>query len=269
MKIEGVSLIISTYNWPEALKLCLNSILRQTVLPSEVIISDDGSDERTAELIRYFAKKAPFPILHEWHEDRGFRKTIILNKTILRSSYPYIIQIDGDVFVDPHFIEDHLDMAEEGCFIRGTRALLTAHMTKHLLSGSKLPFVTKLLIGLTQPTNALRLPLFLAHLVARRESSGRRVKGCNMAFWKKDLINVNGYDNTLQGWGHEDEELSWRLVNSGIRKKIVKFSAIAYHLFHKWLPRDEELRHVQCLNMVREKRISQALNGLKELGDNK
>ena len=89
MKIEGVSLIISTYNWPEALKLCLNSILRQTVLPSEVIISDDGSDERTAELIRYFAKKAPFPILHEWHEDRGFRKTIILNKTILRSSYPY------------------------------------------------------------------------------------------------------------------------------------------------------------------------------------
>lgn len=265
MKIEGVSLIISTYNWPEALKLCLSSVLRQTVLPSEVIISDDGSDEKTAALIRHFAEKAPFPILHEWHEDRGFRKTIILNKTIQRTSYPYIIQIDGDIFVDPHFIEDHLAMAEEGCFIRGTRALLSAHTTKYLLSGAKFSFLTKLLIDITQPTNALRLPLFIAQLVARRELSGRRVKGCNMAFWKKDLVIVNGYDNTLQGWGHEDEELSWRLVNSGIQKKIVKFSAIAYHLYHKWLPRDEEAHHVLCLNEVKGKRISQTPNGLREL----
>lgn len=145
------------------------------------------------------------------------------------------------------------------------RALLTAHMTKYLLSGAKLPFVTKLLIGLTQPTNALRLPLFIARLIARRELSGRRVKGCNMAFWRKDLIMVNGYDNTLRGWGHEDEELSWRLVNYGIRKKIVKFSAIAYHLFHKWLPRDEEIRHVQRLNAVKEQHISQTDNGLNEI----
>lgn len=268
MKIEGVSLIISTYNWPEALKLCLESVLRQTVLPSEVIISDDGSDERTAELIRRFAEKAPFPILHIWHEDRGFRKTIILNKAILRSSYSYIIQIDGDVFVDPYFVEDHLNMAEEGCFIRGTRALVAVHTTKKLLSGDNFPTITRILIGLTQPTNALRLPLILAQLVARRELSGHRVKGCNMAFWKKDLIAVNGYDNTLQGWGHEDEELSWRLVNSGIRKKIVKFSAIAYHLFHKWLPRDEEIQHVQCLQTVKENHISQTSNGLKELEEN-
>lgn len=265
MKIEGVSLIISTYNWPEALKLCLESVLRQTVLPSEVIISDDGSDERTAELIRRFAEKAPFPILHIWHEDRGFRKTIILNKAILKSSYSYIIQIDGDVFVDPYFVEDHLNMAEEGCFIRGTRALLTPRTTKSLLLGGGFPFITKLLIGLTQPTNALRLPQLIAQVVVRKELSGHRVKGCNMAFWKKDLIAVNGYDNTLQGWGHEDEELSWRLVNSGIRKKIVKFSAIAYHLFHKWLPRDEEDRHVRCLNAVKKQRSSKTNNGLEEV----
>ena len=51
-----ISLIIATYNWPEALRLCLDSILRQTILPSEIIIADDGSDERTTKLIHEFTK---------------------------------------------------------------------------------------------------------------------------------------------------------------------------------------------------------------------
>ena len=37
-----VSLVISTYNWKEALGLCLLSVTRQTVIPTEVIIADDG-----------------------------------------------------------------------------------------------------------------------------------------------------------------------------------------------------------------------------------
>ena len=65
-----ISLIIATYNWPEALRLCLKSILKQTILPTEIIIADDGSDERTAKLIHDFAQKVSFPIFHEWHEDK-------------------------------------------------------------------------------------------------------------------------------------------------------------------------------------------------------
>ena len=102
-----ISLIIATYNWPEALRLCLDSILRQTILPSEIIIADDGSDERTTKLIHEFTQNASFPIFHEWHEDRGFRKTIVLNKAISKASSSYIIQIDGDIIASPNFIEDH------------------------------------------------------------------------------------------------------------------------------------------------------------------
>ena len=47
----STSLIISTYNWPEALSLCLESVLHQTVLPDEVIIADDGSRDVTRRLI--------------------------------------------------------------------------------------------------------------------------------------------------------------------------------------------------------------------------
>lgn len=105
-----------------------------------------------------------------------------------------------------------------------------------------------------QPTNALRLYPMIAKFVTRKELSGKRVKGCNMSFWKKDLIGINGYDNNLQGWGHEDEELSWRLVNSGIEKKIIKFSAIAYHLYHKQLSRKEEPHHREFMKTIKEQK---------------
>jgi len=47
-----VALIITTYNWPEALRVTLRSVLRQTRLPDEVVIADDGSDTRTAETVQ-------------------------------------------------------------------------------------------------------------------------------------------------------------------------------------------------------------------------
>lgn len=260
-----ISLIIATYNWPEALKLCLNSVLRQTILPSEVIIADDGSDERTEKLIHDFTQKVSFPIIHEWHEDKGFRKTIVLNRAIRRASSPYIIQIDGDIIATPHFIEDHIRMAEEKCFIRGTRANLNAEITISTLDKGKLSTTNKLQLIMKQPTNALRLYPIIAKFATRKELSGRRVKGCNMSFWKKDLIAINGYDNNLQGWGHEDEELSWRLVNLGRQKKIIKFSAIAYHLYHKQLSRKEEPYHRDFMQKIKEEKITRTNNGLEEI----
>lgn len=47
-----ISLIISTYNRPEALRLSLMSAKVQTRIPDEVIIADDGSKENTRELIK-------------------------------------------------------------------------------------------------------------------------------------------------------------------------------------------------------------------------
>ena len=46
-----VSLIISTYNSPKALDLCLMSVLQQSVLPDEVLIADDGSNEETRKIV--------------------------------------------------------------------------------------------------------------------------------------------------------------------------------------------------------------------------
>lgn len=52
-----VTLIISTYNRPEALKLCLLSAFRQKLLPDEIIIGDDGSSSETKLMIDSLRKK--------------------------------------------------------------------------------------------------------------------------------------------------------------------------------------------------------------------
>ncbi len=255
-----VSLLISTYNWPSALDLCLKSVLVQTKLPDEIVIADDGSKDETRELIASFQKISPIPIVHVWHEDLGFRKSLILNRALAVVSGEYIIQVDGDVILNRHFIDDHLSVAAKGCFIRGTRASVSEEESKRLLVDKSIS-LTPFSKGVNHRLNAIRLPF----AISRKEADGGKVKGCNMAFWKDDVLAVNGYNNDLQGWGHEDEELSWRLVNSGVTKKIVKMHAVVYHIFHKLASRESLDLHDDVLARCKSEHIAYAENGYAQI----
>ncbi|MFA6085091.1 glycosyltransferase family 2 protein [Mucilaginibacter sp.] len=259
------SLIISTYNWPGALEVCLLSVLAQKHLPDEVIIADDGSAGETRQLIARYAEKFPVPVHHVWHEDMGFRKTIVLNKGVHKSKYDYIVQVDGDVILDKHFIADHLASAEPGAFVRGTRAMLTPERTKEVLDNKDIN-ISWLSTGIKHRNNALRL-FALRALGARKKMSSNSVRGSNLAFWKADFIRINGYDNDLQGWGHEDEELAARFINAGIIKKIIKLCAVQYHLYHKVSNKDNEPGQRQTVERVKEQNIQQTKNGYGQVSN--
>ncbi|NSL89160.1 glycosyltransferase family 2 protein [Chitinophaga solisilvae] len=230
-----ISLLISTYNWPAALALCLNSIKSQTILPNEVIIADDGSKEDTRDLINAIRQDFPVPVVHVWQEDKGFRLAQIRNKGIAQSTSDYLIQIDGDLILDKHFVEDHMALAEEGFFITGSRALLSSRITNQLLQHKKIN-VSYRSTPFSHIFNALRFPLLSKFLSKRYKVNGRHkyyVKGCNMSFWKKDLITVNGYDENFTGWGMEDNDIAVRLLNAGVEKKFIKMGGVAFHLYHR------------------------------------
>ena len=103
-----LTLIITTYNWPDSLLLVLKSILNQTVLPDEIIIADDGSGSETRELISKFKKDTNLNIIHSWQDDIGFRAAKSRNNAIIESTGDYIVLIDGDVILHPNFLEDHI-----------------------------------------------------------------------------------------------------------------------------------------------------------------
>ena len=77
-----ISLIVTTYNRPDALTLVFNSIENQVMKPFEVIVADDGSDERTKRVIEGYINKSSFKIIHSFQIDKGFRASKSRNKAI-------------------------------------------------------------------------------------------------------------------------------------------------------------------------------------------
>ena len=124
-----VSVIITTYNNPSFLKKVLDGFLYQKKTPHELIIADDGSGQDTAQLIKSFSGIAPFPVLHVWQENKGFRAARIRNKAINQSSGEYIILLDGDCIINSAFISDHVTMSEKRVFIQGKRILVNKNAT--------------------------------------------------------------------------------------------------------------------------------------------
>src|SRR5206468_3035926 len=90
-----LSLIISTYDQPTVLAKVLRGVSRQTRLPDEVFIADDGSGPRTRELIQQWKREVQFPVHHVWHPHDGFRKVILLNRAAAAAKGEYLIFLDG------------------------------------------------------------------------------------------------------------------------------------------------------------------------------
>jgi len=244
MTNPSCTLVTPTYNWPEALELLLLSLLRQTVMPSEVIIADDGSREETKKLITDFQKKFPIPLIHIWHEDLKNRKPTIMNKAIAKAKYDYIIEIDGDIIMNPHFVEDHLTFAEKGHYLYGSRVNIKEKILPELFSKKILDF-NLFSKGIKKRGRTIRFP-FLMNFVKSVDQRSRKLRGCNMSFWKEDFIKINGFNENLVGWGIDDSEMIQRMHNLGIKGKRLKFSGIAYHIYHK----EQSKSHLEINNEI-------------------
>jgi glycosyltransferase involved in cell wall biosynthesis len=226
-----ISLIITTYNRSDALLLVLKSVERQRKVPFEVIIADDGSDKKTQKLILNFKLSTTLNIIHSFQSDKGFRAARSRNKAISKANCEYIVLIDGDMILHHNFIYDHYKNARSGYFVQGTRVLLSQSKAKEICENNTLSinFLSK---GLINRKNAVYSNL-LSFIFSKNKNFLKGIKTCNVAFYREDCINVNGFNNKFEGWGREDSEFFARLMNKGINRKTLRFNAIQYHLWHK------------------------------------
>ena len=261
-KYPSSTLVISTYNWPEALELVLLSLINQTVLPSEVIIADDGSTEKTKNLIEVFKNKTTIPITHVWQEDNGFQKSIIMNKAIAIAKNDYIIEIDGDIIMDENFIKDHLTFAKKGNYLFGSRVNIQENLLKSLYQ-NKLTAFNFFSKGIKKRTRTIRIPL-LMQFSSETEIMSSKLRGCNVSFWKDDFIKINGYNESLTGWGKEDSEMIQRLHNIGIKGKRLKFAGIVFHIYHNELSKNRLEINNKIERETQEMKIKFAEKGINQ-----
>jgi glycosyltransferase involved in cell wall biosynthesis len=257
-----VSLIITTYNRPDALAMVLESVNIQSIRPDEIIIADDGSDNSTKKCIVSFQNSSSLRVLHSWQEDKGFRAAKSRNKAIALSSSQYIILVDGDVILHKNFIEDHINNAESGFFIQGTRVLLSNEASKKTLKKNKIDF-SFFQKGLKNRKNLIR-SVYLSRLFSKKGVQLTGIKTCNLSFYKLDAIKINGFNNNIEGWGREDSDFAVRLLNSGVNRKNVRFSLVQYHLWHQPSKKIQLPINNSILQESIDKKLKWCENGLKK-----
>lgn len=226
-----VSLIISTYNKPAYLEQVFESILQLNNYPDEVIVADDGSTSETAHLIERYQSGFPVPLIHVWQEDKGFRLSRSRNNGILQSSGDYLIFIDDDLILHPKFISDHRKYAAKGCFYCGSRVRLGKAKTLAIMNHHRyvVSFWEK---DIQSRINAIRIP-FLHTIIKGPGYTYKRLRGCHMAFWKEDLVKINGFDERYTSWGREDSDIAMRMMHAGVKRINLKWAAVCYHMYHK------------------------------------
>jgi len=224
--------VIASYERPAALAQALASCGRQTRVPHELIVADDGSGPAIAGLVAAFGQAAPFPVRLVRQEHAGFRAGRVRNIAIAQTACDYVILLDGDMVVHPHFVADHLRAARPGHWTQGVRIPLDAGATARLLQTGVAPGFWARGVDLRRRAYAWHAPRIAAPL-DRAANVVVSVKSGNQGFWRADLLRVNGFDEDLTGWGSEDKELCARLRHAGIRRQTLVFAAIAWHLAHR------------------------------------
>ena len=267
---QTISVVITTYNRPDALEAVVEACFLQDDKNFEIIIADDGSTANTRDCIERLAARSPVPLKHVWQPDDGFRAAMARNRGTLAATGDYIIFLDGDCVPQRDFIRRHRALAQPGFLVSGSRILLSQRLTERALREhidvAGMSVGERLRHRLSGDMNKviqtmLRWP-DLGRV--RRKFSWRRIKSCNLAVWKSDLVTVNGFDESFTGWGHEDSDLVVRLFHAGVLRKDGALATEVLHLWHREAQRDQESSNRKIVLERAANGTTQATVGLRE-----
>ena len=265
-----ISLIVTTYNRPDALEAVVEGCFTQTDKDFEIIIADDGSTDETRECVARLKARSPVPLQHVWQPDAGFRLAMARNRGIEAASGEYVVILDGDCVPQANFIAQHRKLARRGFMVTGSRILVGPEFTQRVLaeklSLQSLGLADKFRLRAAGNVNKLLQLLVTLPDIGREKKhfSWRRIKGCNMAMWRSDLEMVNGFDESFLGWGHEDSDMVVRLFNAGVMRKDGAFATEVFHLWHQEAQRDQASSNRKIVLERAVDKTTQAAKGLRD-----
>lgn len=274
--IVRTEVIVSTYNNPMALNYVLLALASQRDADFSVCVADDGSGKLTHTLLESWSHRlGPIPLRHIWQPDDGFRKNTILNKAIKTSQADYLIFIDGDCIARQDFIACHMARRTEGAFLSGGMIRLPDRSTlalseQGIVSGEvfRLNWIVAQ-IGLRKLSALLKaavLPTMVARMLEWLTPVKHTWNGANSSAWRRDLIAVNGFDESLR-YGAEDVEMGVRLNNHGIVGQHIRYSTCLLHIEHLRGYADANIvqRNKAYVREVRKSGIDWTANGIVKL----
>ena len=269
-----ISFIVLTYNRTDTLLTVLQSLARQCGDGHEVLIADDGSRPVEVELLYKNCPAFRCPVLHVWHADTGFTAAAARNLGARSATGDYLVFLDGDCVPNKSFVAAHARLAQKGYFVNGSRVLLSEALTARVLHEPldllSQPASFWLNCRLTGDSNKLLHMLSWPWSLFRvqKDFHWYGIRSCNLGVWRDNFLAVNGFDETFEGWGHEDADLVLRLSHLGIQRKNGFLATEVYHLWHRENARDHESVNRQKVFERMMTRIVSAEKGLAEIDEN-
>ena len=233
LKLE-LAVILTTFQRPEHLERSLASLALQRGVDGklEVVVADDGSRDRTRDIVDQFASTVGFPLKFITHGHRGFRVALCRNDGVRATTAPYLLFSDSDCIFPPDHLKNHLLARKPRVVRAGDCFRLDRESTERLdvdaiASGAYRDWVPRF----------ERQRLFKKWIKEQcyqfvRHRAKPKLTGCNIGISRRDFEAVNGFDETFVGWGCEDDDLAYRLRQAGIRIASALGYTSAYHMWH-------------------------------------
>lgn len=265
------SVIISVYNRFDYLQLVLAGLERQSLWDFEVVIADDGSNDKFVERLNKFTPLLQFPVVHVRQEDKGFRKNKILNKAVVAANSNLLVFMDGDCVPHSEFLNEHSKYIRLGRCLTGRRVNLsekiTAQLNPELVRDGYLEKNTLKLItdGLFGKSNYVEKGIYIKNK-SLRDAFNKKVRGllgCNFSIYKDDLLRINGFDERYEAPSiGEDSDIQYRLELAGTGIKSLNNIAVQYHLYHELQERPQ--KNLDLFNKVKASRQPFTPFGIKQ-----
>ena len=268
-----LAVILATYNQPRWLEKVLWGYAVQTHRDFDVVIADDGSGPETAEVIERVRRESGLRIQHVWHEDRGFRKSEILNRAIVAADADYLVFSDGDCIPREDLVAVHVRNAAPGRFLSGGYLKLPAEVSERItiddIRARRVSDMKWLRAAGWKPGHrALRLTRSpaLAALLDAITPTSPTWNGHNASTWRDAIIEANGFDLDMP-YGGQDRALGERLVNLGLRGRQIRHRAPCMHLDHGRPYRDQAKieANLAIRSRIKRNRETRARLGIAEL----
>lgn len=259
MLSHSTSVIISSYNHPNCLRLVLEGFAAQEKLDFEVVIADDGSEPDTFELIEKFAARNCFPLRVVTQPDEGFRKARAVNLAVLETKGDQLIFADGDCVPFSNYVRTHQTAYAPMSYCVGGYVHLNLEESRALTTDAVLQGEHERFLKLPVRARLANVHWHNQLYKLLRKPRKPKILGGNFSVSRDALYAVNGFDEGFDGFSGEDSDMRNRLNNLGAKRISLWSRAFVCHLDHELDPR-------RCtVAVVRSKRNRSFLIGNREL----
>lgn len=174
-EIEKISIIVPAYNVEEYITKCINSILNQTYKNIEIIIINDGSTDRTLDIVKELQKyNECIKVINQDNSGAGVSR----NNGIKNANGEFIMFVDADDWIDKKMLERYITIENETGADLITSSYIEENYYKNKYLNSSIRNVERIFLSDERKTKNLYIKMFLKELVV----APHRI------LYKKDLI---------------------------------------------------------------------------------